>query len=199
MASAVDICNLALARIGDIANVQAIDPPEDSAQGAHCARFYPMARESMLESYDWAFSRARITLTPIDTDDVTAWAYTYAMPTTALRAINVLIPESESPQEFELERDASGVTAIRTNAANAVLRYTLKVTDTALYSPLFIDALAWLLASYLAGPIIKGDAGAAMAKNCLQAYLLAFAKATASDANQGLGGDDHAAPWIEDR
>ena len=30
------------------------------------------------------------------------------------------------------------------------------------------DALAWLLASYLAGPILKGDAGMAMAQRAAQ-------------------------------
>ena len=40
MASEVEICNLALARLGDAATVVSIDPPEGSAQAEHCAMFY---------------------------------------------------------------------------------------------------------------------------------------------------------------
>ena len=46
MASDVDVCNLALAHLGDEATVASISPPEGSAQAGHCARFYPMARDS---------------------------------------------------------------------------------------------------------------------------------------------------------
>ena len=74
MASAVDICNLALSRIGDIASVQSIDPPEASAQAIHCARFYPVARDSMLERHPWGFATLRKTLKSImaEHDDVVA-------------------------------------------------------------------------------------------------------------------------------
>lgn len=51
MASEVDICNLALARLGDNATVASIDPPEGSAQAEHCARFYAIARDSLLEMH----------------------------------------------------------------------------------------------------------------------------------------------------
>lgn len=55
MASAVDICNLALARLGDSATVASIDPPEGSAQSEHCARFYPLARRQIFEAHNWSF------------------------------------------------------------------------------------------------------------------------------------------------
>ena len=48
MASAVDICNLALSHLGDTATVASLDPPEGSAQAEHCARFYPVARDALV-------------------------------------------------------------------------------------------------------------------------------------------------------
>ena len=59
MASVVDICNLALGHLGDPATVSSIDPPEGSAQAQHCARFYPIARDSLLEMHSWNFSTYR--------------------------------------------------------------------------------------------------------------------------------------------
>ena len=37
-------------------------------------------------------------------------------------------------------------------------------------------ALAWLLASHLAGPILKGETGAAAAKSCMQMFNTIFSK-----------------------
>ena len=73
------------------------------------------------------------------------------------------------------------------------------MTDTTKFSPLFVDALAWLLASYLAGPVLKGDAGAAMSKACLQSFLLAFSNAKVSDANQRKVRPEHTPAWIAGR
>ena len=56
MASVVDICNLALAHIGDDATVSSIDPPEGSAQAEHCKRFYAIARDTMLQMHNWNFA-----------------------------------------------------------------------------------------------------------------------------------------------
>ena len=43
MATEVDICNLALAHLGDDATIATIKPPEGSAQAEKAARFYPIA------------------------------------------------------------------------------------------------------------------------------------------------------------
>ena len=51
MSSVVDICNIALSRLGDRATVTSIDPPEGSAQADHCRRFYPIALKTILAAY----------------------------------------------------------------------------------------------------------------------------------------------------
>jgi hypothetical protein len=51
MSSVIDICNLALSHIGQAADVSSIDPPENSIEAEYCARFYPMARDTLLEAY----------------------------------------------------------------------------------------------------------------------------------------------------
>ena len=65
MASETDICNLALARLGDAALVSSISPPDGSAQAGHCAAFYPMVRDYLLERYAWSFSLTRAALTQL--------------------------------------------------------------------------------------------------------------------------------------
>ena len=68
MSSVIDICNLALSHLGDTATVASIDPPEGSAQAEHCSRFYPVARDAMLELFNWKFATRRATLALLTAD-----------------------------------------------------------------------------------------------------------------------------------
>lgn len=222
MASEVDIANLALGHLGDTATVASLNPPEGSAQAEHCARFYPIARDSLLEMHTWGFATKRTTLALLGSA-WPEWAYCYAQPSDALNLLAVLDPEAASdysvtipqpyaqigtvntgqglytPQPFSAETLDDGTNVIYTNQENATLRYTAKVTDTTKFSPLFVDALAWYLASMLAGPIIKGDAGAAEAKRCLQMFTGIYARATVSDANQRRINPIQSVPWMTSR
>ena len=201
MASEVDICNLALARLGDNATVASIDPPEGSAQAEHCARFYAVARDSLLEMHAWKFATRRVLLAKL-TVESWDWAFAYAEPTGALKLLGVLsatASNDDETQPYEAESAANGAAIILTNQEDASLRFVARVTDTTKFSPLFVDALAWLLASYLAGPVLKGDAGAAMAKTRLQSFMLAFSNAKVSDANQRKVRPEHTPAWIAGR
>ena len=201
MSSVVDLCNLALSRLGDSATVASIDPPEGSAQADHCSRFYPIARDSLLEMHDWKFATRRAPLSELTVDSFN-WAHAYAEPNGALRIISVLdatqSAEDES-QPYAAESGEDGAALIYTNLQNATARYVARVTDTTKFSPLFADALAWLLASHIAGPLIKGTAGQAAAKACYTNFNLVFSYAKVSDANQRKSDPTHTPGWIADR
>lgn len=201
MASEVDICNLALARLGDNATVASIDPPEGSAQAEHCARFYAIARDSLLEMHAWKFATRRVQLAQLSAESWN-WSFAYAGPNDSLKLLAVLPVSADSDadtQEYETETDSSGNPIILTNQEAASLRYVANVTDTTVFSPLFVDSLAWLMASYLAGPVIKGDTGAAMSRTCLQSFMIAFSNAKVSDANQRKVRPEHTPAWIGGR
>lgn len=201
MASEVDIANLALARLGDDASVASINPPEGSAQAEHCARFYPIARDALLEMHDWRFSTRRATLAQLVVSSYN-WQYAYSKPNNTLRILGVL-PASASPEddgvEFDLDNTGTGTEIILTDLADATVRYTAKVTDTTKFPPLFVDTLAWLLASHLAGPVIKGDAGTAEAKRCMAMFAATLSQAKQSDANQRNVKPDHTPDWVSAR
>lgn len=226
MASAVDICNLALGHLGDNATVASIDPPEGSAQAEHCARFYPIARDSLLEMHFWNFCMRRVTLAALEAT-WPEWKYAYAVPSDALNLIAVMPPDANddyatrfvptdtpqfahnispviaagrySPQPFAVEVKDDGQSVIYTNQEKAMLRYTAYVRDTTKFSPLFTMALSWHLASMLAGPVIKGDAGAAEAKRCTQMAMGYISQAEVSDANQRRNTMEHIVPWTAGR
>lgn len=219
MASAVDICNVALAHLGDTATVSSIDPPDGSAQAQHCARFYPFARNSLLEMATWGFATKRVALAQL-TNISSQWLYTYAIPAGVISLIAVLPADATddysapvapsvcqtdllgtvyTPQPYTVETLTDGSQVILTNVENALLRYVYTVEDTTQLSPLFTLALSWLLASFLAGPLLKGETGAAEAKRCLAVFQAFKAEATSSDANDRRITPQQATPWIVGR
>lgn len=226
MPSVVDICNLALAHLGDDANVASIDPPEGSAQAEHCARFYPIARDTLLQMHNWNFASKRVTLAAV-TMPYHQWKYSYAAPADMMVAVAVLPPEAENdyatkftpsdypywnanytpivaagqyvPQRFSVETDTAGNKVIYTDQDGALLRYQALVNDPTKFDPLFTLALSWHLASMLAGPVIKGEEGAAEAKRCTQMALMYLGQARASDANQRDVKVQHIVPWTSGR
>lgn len=89
MSTDVDICNLALARLGDPATISSIDPPEGSAQADHCARFYPMARDAVLTAHPWRFAISRKRLAKLAEAPVGTEANYFALPSDCLRLVSV--------------------------------------------------------------------------------------------------------------
>jgi len=226
MASVVEICNLALAHLGDDATVASIDPPEGSAQAEHCARFYPTARDMLLQMHPWSFASRRVSLAQV-TMPYTMWKYAYACPGDMMTSVAVLPPEAENdysvrayptdrygwgwtnppitaagvyvPQEYQIETDTLGNKVIYTNQENALLRYQALVSDSTKFDPLFTIALSWQLASFLAGPVVKGEEGARQGQRCLQMVAIYLGQARMSDANQRDVKPAHITSWISGR
>lgn len=223
MASEIDIANLALSYLGDTATVASLSPPEGSPQAEHAARFYPLARDALLEMHTWGFATKRAPMSELSVTPPSGWQHVYAVPADAVNLLAVLDPNAPDdysapvtlpgtvpglgavgvggyqPQAFEAEILADGTQVIYTNQMQAVLRYTAMVTDTAQFSALFTAALSWFLASMLAGPIVKGDAGAKQAVICMQQVQLFLTKAADSDANQRKVVPAQTVPWIGNR
>lgn len=201
MASEIDIANLALARLGDAATIASLDPPEGSAQADHCARFYPIARDALIEMSDWKFAIQRVNLAVLAVDSH-GWAYAYAKPANCIKLLGVLASTAgsdEASENYETETDASGNEIILTDTEAAQARYVVRITDTTKFPPLFVDALSWLLASHLAGPVMKGDEGAKMAQTAYARAVFLAGSASASDANQRKVRPDHTPYWIGNR
>jgi hypothetical protein len=219
MSSEAEICNLALAHLGDSATVASIDPPEGSAQAEHCARWYPIARDSLLEMQEWGFATTRALLAEL-VNPFTQWQHAYARPSDCLKVLAILPSDSTgdlansypqdclypsvtapmltiySPQDFTTETDAAtGNQIILTNQMSALARYTRSVTDTSKFSPLFRDTLGWYMASYLAGPVLKGETGINVGQAMLKIAMGLMGNAAVSSANQGSRQQVQAYPW----
>ena len=223
MASEIDLCNIALSHLGDVATVASIDPPEGSAQAEHCARFYPLARDTLLEAHPWSFAMRRFVLAEL-ANPWPQWAHAYARPADCLKVLAVMpkdatddyqtaarypypaeqlapgaLYSADVPQPYTCEVNGDGAAVIYSNQEDAMLRYIALVTDTTRYSYAFNMALTWSLASMLAGPIIKGDVGRAEAQRCAQFAQQWLLKAMALDAQQQQIDLTHSVGWIAGR
>lgn len=209
--TAVDICNLALSHIGESATVTSIAPPDGSAQSILCNQFFNRAVEELLEMHAWSFATARADLVETATNDVDGWKYSYAYPpagTEIVRTLQVL-PDgykdtyveqmTKMQPAYTIEQASTGSLVLYTDLEDAEVRYVKFVYTPGFYPPLFITTLSWLLASKLAGPIMKGDVGSAESKRCLQQMQFYLGKAASSDSNQRITDTNHSAPWISGR
>lgn len=198
----VDIANMALSFLGDAANVTTLSPAEGSAQADHCARFLPICKQQLLSAFPWSFALHSEKLAEYAVDEELKY-HDYALPADCLRIVNIL-REPYSTASFtrdnvQFATMMSGQTKIiRTMSPCAYAVYVSDRVPTNRYSAAFTEALAWLLASKLAGPIHGGQGAAKLAQNCLAQSQYYLERAKYEDANQdrddplylcGLSGD----------
>jgi hypothetical protein len=184
MATEVSICNLALSNLGDEAKVTSISGAtgDGSAQAKRCVMFYPIARDAVLSRHPWNFATLRADLVESPLDPPDSWAFAYTLPTDYNNVIGVYPAGALQDAESEDYIIENGV--IYSNTEDAVIRYTRLVTDTTKYPPLMVIALARILASFLAGPLIKGMEGMRVGQEQLKIFeQVELPRATATDAN----------------
>lgn len=203
MASEVDIANLALSHLGDRATVSSLYPAEGSPQAQHCATFYPIARDSLLESVSWTFATKRAALAQL-TGEWSRWSYCYALPNNCLRvqAVTAEGADLNNPTdaaEFVVQTLADGTKVIYTDQAEAWATYTERVEDTQRFTPTFVMALSYQLAAMVAGPLLKGQVGAQMAQGMMRMVEYWKAQASRSDTNQQNYPTEHRPDWILNR
>ena len=207
MATVVSICNLALSRLGDVASVSSIEPPDGSPQAEACRISYPMALGTILDMYNWSFATKRATLALRGDVDPAPWQYAYAVPADCRRAINLEETDAtgearslttDHPLEFEIAT-AQGGRVLLTNVKNPRLRYVEVDPPVGSFSSSFVDALSWLLASHLAGPKIRGGEAFNYAGYCMKYFQQTYEQAIARDARLTRVRPRHVAPWIRGR
>jgi hypothetical protein len=142
----IQICNLALARLGD-SRITALT--DATAQAQYCSLFYTQTVEELQAEFDWQFCRKQVNLTS-GTAPISGYSLQYTLPTDFLRALrfgNVDSNENFGVWEIIAER-------IHTNLSSPVaLDYIASVTDSTKFPALFVELLTIKLAGLLAMPL----------------------------------------------
>lgn len=189
MASIVDICNLALAHLGNKAQVVSISPVDGSVEADYCARFYSIARDEILELGDWTFARTRSALTALATNPSSTWTYAYALPSDCMVPRRIVTGDATMHEDDSVDFDVEGTTLL-TNQADATLIYTRPIEDPTKFSAGFITAVSYKLGAYLAGPILRSEAGAAASNSLHKIAASKTMESSAVDANRSWRSDE---------
>jgi hypothetical protein len=142
----VQICNLALARLGD-ARITSLS--DATAQAQYCSLFYAQTVEELQADFEWSFCRKQANLTN-GTAPLTGYSVQYSLPADFIRVIRLgRIDDSENFGTWEIVGDK-----IHTNFTSPVaLDYVANITDSTKFPAIFIEALTIKLAGLLAMPL----------------------------------------------
>lgn len=192
MASDITICNLALAHLGT-ATISALTDASKEARA--CKLHYEEARDAVLREHPWNFATRRVYLALLSVAPV-GYDFAYAYPTDCLFAREIW-QETEllAPTPFEVVSGTSGRMVV-TDEADAVLEYTARVTDSAQFDPLFVQALSYRLAAEIAMPITRS---VTVAQAMLNLYRNSVAMATTIDGREGKTDPEHPNSYIQAR
>jgi hypothetical protein len=196
--SPVRIGNMALSHIGAGSTIESMS--EQSVEARQINLWYDFSRRQALEGIDWSFARKRLALSlHNDPAPELEWSYRYQYPADAViirRLVNPLGKQANAvPYRVENSDDGQTMT-ILTNMPEAVAEYTFDLTATSLFSPMFIEALSYLLAHHIAFTLTgKMDLSA----NMLQMYVAIMRMAAANNGNEEVDVEPRDAEWIRSR
>ncbi len=177
------VCNRALLRIGQSQGISDLAQPNSTARA--CLALWQDSVEATLEARWWPFARRRAVLAAITDGERGGWAFAYPLPADCLapRYIDLETGDEAEPVPFETEDDGDGGSGrvLLTDAEEPVLVYTGRVLKVPRFTPTFIDALAYKLASDLALSVAKKPA---LAEQMLRAFELTLARAAAASSKQ---------------
>lgn len=146
------ICNIALARIGNTALIDSL--AEATAEAQACAALYAQHRDALLCAHEWPFATRRATLAEFAGVERSGWAHAYALPADCLMPRDLwfgarrLRPDQRAV--YEIEDDDAAAVLLTDLEAPVELLYTARIETVPRYPPGFVDALAWSLAKDLA-------------------------------------------------
>ncbi|MDT8419347.1 MAG: hypothetical protein RQ754_02860 [Desulfuromonadales bacterium] len=205
MKSEVDLCNLALFRIGVTTTIASLT--ERSKEAIVCNGVYENVRDKVLEAAPWPFARKFADL-QLTGDAPDRWAYRYQYPTDCLAVRSVLPPVPSGLSQiayrqwlqqyqvpYELSEGDEGLT-ICTDCEESNIEYTVRVTNPMRFSAKFTSALAWALAAEIAIPLAKGID---YAKNAAAMYEKELFETLAKMFNEEQSDEDPESEFVRAR
>ena len=210
MASAVEICNLAMSFLGDSGNIATIAPPDATTAAKMCAIYYPIAKAAMLELHDWSFATKRGLLPQLATEEVYGWKGVYGLPADCMRVIGIQAHTAglskhdtwvaahtywaTEPLDNNTFEVLSG--RLYTNVRSPVATYVTSEVSEGAFSPTFVTAFAYYLATEIAGSRVKGEEGQKLSNLLSKQFQLALSVAKTRDANQQRKRIHYTPLWI---
>lgn len=199
----IDICNRALDQVGQGLNIKTLSESE-SRESQLCLRFFYPVLHALQENSDFSFMRKDEIITKdylVYADDEKKnlavslpYKFTYSLPEDCLKILR-LNPlrcnslsetmNSKSQIPFDFRNYNNQKVFVTDQEPNFTIHYLAYVDDPNLFTPLFVKALEYSLASRLASALIKDLNGIQIGLNFEQLAFQVLEQAQARDLQQG--------------
>jgi len=186
MSSIIDICNIALAYMGQSRRISSLD--DTSVEAAQCKLHYEPVKKAILARYPWRFAERCAALTLRNEDTHPEWPYVHEYPSGCIRILKIMptektwSPELVQEEPFDIGMTASGK-SIFCNLSAGWIKYIDDISDPTLFPPLFVQALGWSLAIALITSTVGGG-NIGVKNNLMQYFQESMNAAMAADANE---------------
>ena len=196
MASQVDICNLALQKLGAsrIASIL-----EDSRNARSCNACYDLMRRRELRTHKWNFATTSVLLAPDVVAPVFNFKYKFALPADCLKPL----PPNDNDLDWKIQgrfilTNNSRGSAVLPSSVSAgtpvlALNYIMDVTDTNLMDALFLEAFASRMAYQMVEEITQSTSKKA---DALAMYKECVAEARKANAFESISDEPPRDIWI---
>lgn len=188
MASVVNICNMALTRLGQ----QRIASLTQSGLGAELSNlFYDPTVRELLTAYEWPFAISREQLAASTETNLSKYDYIYVLPNDYLRVLTLLDPDdySEVNTEWVIEGRK-----LLSDVTSCYIKYIKMPTDPSDFPQIFIEALYLRMAAKMC---LKMTQDQSLMNMLFQEYMAAMQTAM---GEQGANSKNMAEPitlWSE--
>jgi hypothetical protein len=199
MASAVDIANSALTKLGESRIISLLD---DTKPAREINAIFALRRDSMLRAYNWNFAMERTTLPALSTAPSWGYSIAYQLPSDCLRVVQVndiwhipgLMDFIGGPDDepYKIE----GRTIVSDIAAPLKLRYIKRNVNYGEYDATFVEVLAIDLAFHTCTAITGSGTEKDSLRQDKRDALKEAVRANAIELPPQLIGDDS---WIAAR
>lgn len=191
MTSIVGICRMALDLLGDYAIT---DLSDATKQARLCDRNYPVMRDAVLRAHPWNCAITRASLPAMTDTPAFGWSYQYQLPSDCLRILP-LTADGEFGAH-SVSHVVEGKRLLTNEPAPLKVRYVRRMTDSADFDPLLVDAIAARLAWQIAYNLTGSRSSAADAR---QVYMDKMSEARMIDGLEGTYEEQEPSGWLDAR
>lgn len=175
MSSQVEICNLAIGKLGSTSFITDIND-ENSKTAAYCRLFYAPTRDALLRSHLWKFARKRAVLAPLVDQPLFDGGNYFQLPTDCLRVVGTDMDYQSAYGRWFVEGNKI---VADTTVLNIV--YIAKIEDESLYDPLFVQAFSLYLAHEMCNALVQSESTKGNLANEMQAAIIRAAHAGSTE------------------
>ena len=195
MISKIDICNMALAQLGE-SPISSLEQADEKAR--RCRLFYEPVRQEVLRTHHWAFACGQADLALLQAPEGANGTYVYAYPQDCLFLRKVYRKgDPQHPVAFqEMYRKDIQARTLLCAIEQAQAEFTRDLQDESLFDPAFVKAFSLALAADITMTL---SADATLAQRVLQKYMMALDEARRSNMSENFDVKAFESTFVENR